>query len=310
VETTPTRSGPGVPPRGAPLWSPYEIRDGKIHTRTCEINVTEHCNLSCRACSHLSPVLPRHAVEPESVARDLSILAAHYHAESIRLVGGEPLLHPELVDLVVAARATGVGGSVCIATNGVLLPRMPPEFWHAVDRVEVSLYPGKELSPDEQQWCREQAAAAGVDLRMGLIRQFRESYSELGTENDDLIRQIYESCVLAHRWRSHTIADGYFYKCPPSYFLPKLMRVDDGRDGLRIEQAAGFRDRLLRYLESTEPLGSCRHCLGSSGKRFSHHQTARADFRVLQRRPTEELLDRRYLVSRPPEWRRMFSPRG
>jgi organic radical activating enzyme len=284
--------------------STYEVRDGKIQSLVCEINVAEHCNLSCRACSHLSPVLPRHLVEPDDVERDLSRLGEHYHARSIRLLGGEPLLHPRLLDVIAAARRSGVADGVCVVTNGVLLPRMPAEFWRAVTTVEVSLYPGKELTAPEQDACSERAAAAGVSLKLRRVDEFRESYSELGTRDRGLVQQIYDSCILR---RNHTVAGGYFYRCPPSYFIPKLMTLDDVHDGLRIEQDAGFGARLLRFLESSEPLGSCRNCLGSAGIRFPHGQTLRAEFRGRQQRPTEELLDRRYLLSRRSTWLRSLS---
>jgi hypothetical protein len=278
------------------LRSPYEIRNGRIHTDKCEINVTEHCNLSCRACSHLSPVIARHAVDPHVVGRDLSALAGHYRAEWIRLVGGEPLLHPALLDVIASARGSGVGSAVCVVTNGVLLPDMPPEFWNAVDCVDVSQYPGKELPVEQLEECSRKAAGAGVELRVTRVREFRESYSELGTSDKRLVRRIYDSCVLAHVWRNHTVADGYFYKCPPSYFLPKTLALPGVDDGLLIEADARFGQRLLRYLESPTPLGSCRNCLGSSGRRFPHGQTARAEFRDRQRRPTEELVDGRHLL--------------
>jgi hypothetical protein len=32
------------------------------------VNVLDHCNLSCRACNHVSPVLPRRLLEPDFVA--------------------------------------------------------------------------------------------------------------------------------------------------------------------------------------------------------------------------------------------------
>ena len=304
------RQGTRTARRRGPLWSPYEIRNGRIHSEKCEINVTEHCNLSCRGCSHLSPVLARHAVDPDVVRRDLSLLAQHYRVEWIRFVGGEPLLHPALLDVIAAARSSGIGNAVGIVTNGVRLPSMPPEFWEAVDHVRVSMYPGKELSADQQEACSQRAAAAGVHLRMVRVGEFREPYSELGTTDELLVRRIYESCVLAHVERNHTVADGYFYKCPPSYFLPKTLALHGFHDGLPIEEGPEFGERLLRYLESPTPLASCRHCLGSAGTRFPHRQTARADFRDRQRRPTEELVDYRYLTSGRPRWWRSVTRRS
>src|SRR4051812_36441009 len=108
---------------------------GKILNGRVEVNIAEHCNLSCRSCSHLSPVMPRKYVDPSSLQHDLDALAAVYHAGSVRLLGGEPLLHPGLLSVIEVAAESGIADEVAVITNGVLLPRMPIEFWATVDEV-------------------------------------------------------------------------------------------------------------------------------------------------------------------------------
>ena len=271
-----------------------EVRDGKIQSAKCEVNIVEHCNLACRACSHLSPVLPRRDVAPAAIFRDLSALAPHYHARWIRLLGGEPLLHKDILGAIAAARRSALPDRIAVVTNGVLLPRMPAAFWEAVDGVEVCLYPGKELGPDELRACRRRAKAHGVRLMVLRIDRFRESYSEVGTDDPALVQRIYDSCTLVG---CHTVADGVFYKCPPAYFLPKLLGGSHAPTdaGVRLDGEPDLRERLLDYLRDPEPLPTCQNCLGGAGRRFKHEQTARSEFRRLQSRPTEELVNRRYL---------------
>ena len=280
----------------------YRLVGGKIWARKCELDPVEHCNLSCRACSHLSPIQPRRIVEPDDVERDLRLLGRHYHARWIRLVGGEPLLHPNLVEVVRAARRSGLGDGVSIVTNGVLLPGSPDSLWQAVDAIEVSLYPGKSLSEDEQAVCRRRARAHGVDLRLVRVSRFRESYSELGTDNTHLTARIYGSCRIAHQWQCHTVAGGHFFKCPPAYFLPRTLRPgshDLLADGIRLDRRSTLADELLAYLNDRRPLRSCANCLGTAGRPLQHTQVKRAGFRQLQARPTEELIDPGELDSDP-----------
>src|SRR5438045_9060842 len=101
----------------------YRVVDGRILNRRVEINVAEHCNLSCRACSHMSPVHVKSFADADVVARDLTTLAPSYHAKVVRLLGGEPLLHPDLGAVIDAVRGSGVCDRVTLVTNGVLLPR-------------------------------------------------------------------------------------------------------------------------------------------------------------------------------------------
>jgi hypothetical protein len=127
---------------------------------------------------------------------------------------------------------------------------------------------------------------------------FRESLSEFGTTDDELVKRIYRTCRIAHHWRCHTVQDGYFYKCPQSFFLPtKLggskLRVED--NGIKIEDTAEFGQRLLNYLESQAQLPACRYCLGSVGKLFQHEQVSRKHWAEYQQRRTEDLIDIEYL---------------
>jgi hypothetical protein len=270
----------------------------KIANARIEINVVEHCNLSCRSCSHLSPLMPRRVVSPQQIADDLGLLGRAYHARWVRLVGGEPLLHPNLLDVIEAARQTGIADRVSVVTNGVLLTKMDDEFWRAVDAIEVSLYPGKALDADAKRHCRELARRHDVDLRLVEIAEFRESFSVPGTSDDALVRRIYSRCEIAHVWRCHTVVDGYFYKCSPAYFLPKAIPACasyDKASGIQISASDEFSAELREYLDSPDPLPTCRHCLGTAGKRFAHTQVKRSDFAGQQNGSVEDLVSRRRL---------------
>jgi len=260
--------------------------------------VVEHCNLSCRSCSHLSPVVAKRVVDPADVERDLSVLARHYRAKWVRLLGGEPLLHPDLLGVVDAVRRSGVAERIMLVTNGVRLPRVPSVLWASLDAVQVSQYPGHSLSSDALAECRSRARENCVSLWFREIDSFRESYSELGTSDDALVRRIYDSCEVAHKWQCHTVADGHFFKCGPSVFLHRTLpeALGDLRtDGVDLADSDDLGRRLREYLESPDPLVACRNCLGTSGFTFAHEQVRRVSFRGLQNHRTEEMVDHRLL---------------
>jgi hypothetical protein len=66
----------------------------------------------------------------------------------------------------------------------------------------------------QQLECTTRAHQHGVVIAFPAYDKFQESYSELGTTDEALVQRIYETCKLAHRWRCHTVADGWFYRCP------------------------------------------------------------------------------------------------
>jgi len=271
----------------------YRIKDGRVLNRTCEVNIAEHCNLRCRSCTHLSPALPKHFVDPGDLRSDLTTLARSYHANVLKILGGEPLLHPNLLDVIMAARESQVAEKMEIWTNGLLLPRMEHRVWEAVDSVRISLYPGRSLKQHQLDRCIDLAHQHNVPLRYKRYQAFQESYSERGTNDPSLVKKIYATCNEAHRWRCHTVANGWFFKCPQGYFIPRGMSFGQEatyRNGIKIEDSPDFRDRLLSYLTSPEPLPACRNCLGSSGKWFDHQQVRREEFRQAQCQATEDLI--------------------
>lgn len=263
----------------------------KILARNIEINVVKHCNLSCRSCSHFSPIFKRSLLSPVEVLRDLTSLARFYRAQTAVVLGGEPLLHPEICDVLVSVRASGIADEIRVVTNGVRLAGMPDEFWRLVSEVRISLYP--EIEIPDLGTLRRRANIHGTRLRMVHVQQFGVSYSEVGTSDLGLKERIYKSCKIAHLWRCHTVDGGYFFKCPQGLFVPMVLgrAADAYTDGIVISDDNSFEEELRSYLASDAPLRSCGYCLGSSGRLFDHAVVRREEWRSHQAKPAEELVD-------------------
>src|SRR5690349_14781336 len=142
----------------------YPIADGRIRTDALEVNVVEHCNLSCRGCSHLSPVIRRTLVEPERLLADLTVLTPHYRPDHVRLLGGEPLLHPKLDEVIDAVRASEISERIRIVTNGTALRKITERVWEGIDELHVSLYPGRHPTAPERRRVDDAAGAFGVTV--------------------------------------------------------------------------------------------------------------------------------------------------
>ncbi len=111
-----------------------------------ELHLTDHCNLNCRGCVHFAPIANRWFADPEEHARDLSGLQRLFSTiEVIRLMGGEPLLHPQVDSFVLATRSYFPKADIRLVTNGLLLDRMPEGFWDACKCcsvvLDITVYP-------------------------------------------------------------------------------------------------------------------------------------------------------------------------
>lgn len=93
--------------------------------------VTDACNLNCARCSTYSPLVKKpRMVELAQVKRDMARLSDLFdgEAEGLDILGGELLLHPNVIEIMAVTRESFPGASVRILTNGILLHKMPAEF--------------------------------------------------------------------------------------------------------------------------------------------------------------------------------------
>ncbi len=91
------------------------------------VRILERCNANCEMCKYAG----NHDgyVFPYTEWPSLVTSASSQGVGCIRLTGGEPLIHPEIVDIVADAKLCGV--SVSLITNGHLLERMIGELSEA-----------------------------------------------------------------------------------------------------------------------------------------------------------------------------------
>jgi hypothetical protein len=249
----------------------------KIQRPSLEFNLTEHCNLKCAGCDHSSPHLPTHYMSLDDYKQDVAALEPIVYANEFRFVGGEPLLHPELLDFLEIADKTDMAGAITLVTNGVLLDKMPDAFWGYLNTLIVSIYPGVHLrmSPDE---IKAKAQKFGTGVWIKDTPQFRLAVLNTKIKDEALVRKLYLECGLAHGIQCHTIHEGRYYKCSIAPFLePRLAQYgvlfpSREVDGVPLRNNPRLKEDLEAYLASRDPLMGCSYCLGTSGKKFPHHQ--------------------------------------
>jgi hypothetical protein len=185
-----------------------------------EMHLVDHCNLNCRSCSHYSPVSPERFADPEVADRDFARLAGLFRrVAEVRLMGGEPLLHPDVDRFVVAARRRLPSSKIALVTNGLLLDAQPDSFWEllAAQRVElhVTSYP---IALDRDR-IKSLVAGHGVACRFGArVRHFKTvPMDPEGTRDPD---EMYRLCGAQRR--CPFLRDGAVYSCARVAMSPVL----------------------------------------------------------------------------------------
>jgi hypothetical protein len=253
-------------------------KGGYLRSHKLEYNLADHCNLSCRECSHLSPYVRKHFPSADGFERDLLRLAQVYRVHRFRFVGGEPLLNREILRFVQAVRRSGIASEIEVVTNGLLLDRIDEELLPHLDSICVSAYPGVgDLNPllrSAGQRCRRHA----VRLRVEHIDRFRRMQLPGPNPDEALVGEIFTSCLIAHTWSCQTFYDGFFYLCSrpiytASYLEKRGLSTTENKqsDGIALHEP-DLLARLRAYLQSQKPLSACQHCLGTVGRYEPHTQ--------------------------------------
>ena len=112
-----------------------------------EYHVTDHCNLNCKGCVHFAPLVDGEIFASlNRVTKDLRQLKTIVpYIDTIRILGGEPLLNPELPCYLSMTRKLYPLAEINIVTNGILLQQSNDILLDNLQRyrigVDISLYP-------------------------------------------------------------------------------------------------------------------------------------------------------------------------
>src|ERR1043166_4299368 len=188
----------------------YLVEEGRALTHSLELHVVDHCNLRCRECCTLSPLLPERAADPEELRADLDLARRVLRPEILKISGGEPVLHPRLEECLRVARESGTARLVSMTTNGHLLQKMAERCWELLDHLTVSLYPSAPLSEERLDWIRARCATRGIELKEKRQDEFEELTVESPMDDASTTR-VFEACWMTRR--CHLLRRGVFYTC-------------------------------------------------------------------------------------------------
>ena len=101
-------------------------------------HLVDHCNLNCAGCNHFSPLAKQRFASLEKFEKNIEHLSNLIDINQLNLVGGEPLLNPQIEEFIKISRKY-VHGVINIITNGILLEKMPKTFFNTVNENDVRI---------------------------------------------------------------------------------------------------------------------------------------------------------------------------
>jgi hypothetical protein len=204
----------------------------------------------------------------EVFKRDLNRLGEVFsNIESLRLMGGEPLLHPELLDFVVHSRKVFPRSDISIISNGILLKSQNDKFWKVLSEQNILLlinsYPIRLDTAYIKKKCAEFNVKYHLIINKDKIRKFRKTLNT-NPVNEKNAKHIFKNCRII--FNAPFLDDGYIYTCSRGalykYFNKKFgdfIQTDDSKNRINIKNTTG--KEIIEFLKQPIPL--CKQCLSA-----------------------------------------------
>lgn len=242
------------------------IQDDKIILPTLEIFITEKCTLKCAKCSHLIPEY--HNPEHHSFASIRTALerlfAAVASVQDFVILGGEPLLHPELSDFLKWCVGREEIGTITILTNGTIMPssEMLDALIQTQCRLRISDYgPLSKQKDTLQVLCEELSIPCYInhDEWIDLGAGKKHNYS------DEKLKQVFRDCPFSLEF---LLLKGKLYRCAHGAHMYNLGIIDayesDCIDLIGGSPSSQEVEHMLKEYLKISYMNACNYCNGTN----------------------------------------------
>lgn len=230
-----------------------------------EFHAADHCNLNCKYCTHYSPLVPEPVfTEYEPFSEDLHQLKKYIvDIGVIRILGGEPLLNPELGRYIGLVRELYPASIITVVTNGLLIRHISPDLIRKMKEnmafFHISYYPPMEGKVKEvQKFLYEQGIPYTITP---MITEFNKIQIMQPSHDEDFFYRCFQAaCTCLHQGKLAPCYAPFTTKYFNTAFdrhLPTDEGIDLYEQGLT---APLIKARLL------VPMERCRYCI--AGKAY------------------------------------------
>lgn len=213
-----------------------EIDLNKPRMKQFDVNLVDHCNMKCKGCLRFSNLVtePKYADFTKMIQDWKRIKELFWGVERIKLMGGEPMLSPDLCKYVKAAREIFPDADIMITTNGLLINEGCEELFDTMKRnnsfFDISLYEpmSKRIKEVEDLLIKKGVWYVINDSKAN----FYKVMSKTPDYNPD---KMYEMCVAKN---CHHLRNGMISVCS----RPQYVHIVNERYGTSIPTDAGVWD--------------------------------------------------------------------
>lgn len=205
-----------------------DIHEIKPVLEHIEVDISEICNLNCKGCGHYSNVIDKQRkpfLDLKEFKKDVEKLSELFSSIKLfALLGGEPLLNPNLDKYILIVRDFFPKTKIQILTNGLLIENLSEEIMKTIRRcnveIHISLYPPtKDKIFEIQRFLYKNSITY-------FIRPYASNYFYRGIVKPENFKHIQEkiNCPCSH---IHYLYDSKVYSCASAALINKYNRIFD-----------------------------------------------------------------------------------
>lgn len=223
-----------------------------------EMHICDYCNLNCAGCTHFSPIFERKMPDAEKRIADVKRLSEKVGVIlQFFILGGEPLLNPEITRYIVEIREILPDTDIWVVTNGLLIPVIGEEVLTCMRNNNISMSVS-EYEPThhiiDKIISRIRNAGIHYNIRPFDIKQKFVKPLSLSPDSK------YKKCCLSEGCVN--IWDGMIARCPTLMYINKfneMFGTNLPNGGIYHLDSCPQGNELLTLLEQEVPL--CEHCI-------------------------------------------------
>lgn len=250
-----------------PCWSDYaSVFEGV----DLEIHIVDHCNLNCAGCNHFCPLAEPYYIDLEHFKNQLLMVKEKIPSlKWLMLLGGEPTIHPQLLELCEIARDIFPDIIIEILTNGKYLKGILKDkqrFEELDIHITIARY---NIQYDEED-VEEVLSMKHAGQSWGRASFIQTLVDINGSQ--DAEKNFYHHCH--HQLPCFTLKDYKIYECPFAAHIDhfcKKFNIDiplvENNDYLPLETLT--LDKLEQF--SYQPKNICKYC--KPGQNWIWHQS-------------------------------------
>lgn len=223
-----------------------------------ELHISDKCNLNCKGCSHFSPLFDEINAVFANKMKDIKAVKRLFdNIFRIDLLGGEPLLNPELKKYVISLREELPETFIQIYTNGLLIPTLEDDVLEVISRANVGMSISEYL-PTHKMINRITEKLDRFHIRYHIAeydsKQLFNTPISLSEKSKYSQLCISDGCI--------TVSDGKISRCPTLMYIERFnsyFKQNLPTDG--IYEIGKYHDgkTLLEDMKKKVPL--CKHCI-------------------------------------------------